>query len=537
MTNPFFIYLLESSICLAAFCLFFRLLLRQEPLLRMNRFFILAAVMLSLGIPLIDIPLQEKTVFITPILYLPEITASAHTDTYRFQAEEYALYVYAVLCIILLSRLLWQTGNLLYFARTSRISKTATHHLVLTEGKLPTFSFFRLLFWDNSQTFTNEQKLQVLGHEMAHIRQWHSLDIMLMELIKIVFWFHPAVYLFKKDLQQTHEYLADAAVVQQHGPDSYIQLIIAQVFQSSGLTLINPFSQFKTKNRIMMLQKMNHAKPAFWKMALSLPLIALLVLIYACDTTNPEELLNSTASSQIKEVVEEMPAPVSGLLQDISQKITYPEKARKEHIEGIVFVQFVVKKDGSVDQAKVINGIGYGCDEEAVKAVRNSKWNPGKEQGKPVDVRLVLPVAFALSDQKRVDLLNRSIARPAIEGQNQQTDENQLPPPPPPRIVYPVAEVQPQPTGGMSALMRYLNENIHYPEEASKKGIEGKVVVEFVVNTDGSIDEVEVRKGISKECDEEAVRVVKAMSAWKPGVDKGEPVNVRMALPINFKLD
>jgi TonB family protein len=268
-----------------------------------------------------------------------------------------------------------------------------------------------------------------------------------------------------------------------------------------------------------------------------LPLIALLVLIYACDTTNPEELLNSTASSQIKEVVEEMPAPVSGLLQDISQKITYPEKARKEHIEGIVFVQFVVKKDGSVDQAKVINGIGYGCDEEAVKAVRNSKWNPGKEQGKPVDVRLVLPVAFALSDQKRVDLLNRSIARPAIEGQNQQTDENQLPPPPPPRIVYPVAEVQPQPTGGMSVLMRYLNENIRYPEEASKKGIEGKVVVEFVVNTDGSIDEVEVRKGISKECDEEAVRVVKAMSAWKPGVDKGEPVNVRMALPINFKLD
>jgi beta-lactamase regulating signal transducer with metallopeptidase domain len=188
----------------------------------------------------------------------------------------------------MLTRLLWQTGKLIRFFRTSHSTKTPIYHLVLTQGKLPTFSFFKLLFWDNSQILTEQQKLQVFGHEITHIRQWHSLDIMLLELLKIVFWFHPAVYLFKKDLQQTHEYLADAAVVQQHNPDGYIQLIIAQVFQASGLTLINPFSQFKTKNRIMMLQKLKHARPAFWKLALSLPLIALLVLIYSCDRETSE---------------------------------------------------------------------------------------------------------------------------------------------------------------------------------------------------------------------------------------------------------
>jgi TonB family protein len=486
MTNPFFIYLLESSICLAAFCLFFRLLLRQEPLLRMNRFFILAAVMLSLGIPLIDIPLQEKTVFITPILYLPEITASAHTDTYRFQAEEYALYVYAVLCIILLSRLLWQTGNLLYFARTSRISKTATHHLVLTEGKLPTFSFFRLLFWDNSQTFTNEQKLQVLGHEMAHIRQWHSLDIMLMELIKIVFWFHPAVYLFKKDLQQTHEYLADAAVVQQHGPDSYIQLIIAQVFQSSGLTLINPFSQFKTKNRIMMLQKMNHAKPAFWKMALSLPLIALLVFIYACD----------------KETGEFSPSAKAGTSTTSYQQIVNKYKQKYPDLSIAVGTITVDKEAGSPKVKLVVGNVGNHSDRRLIEQELNQAISK-----------------LTLQDLEQLNLI--------------------LPPPPPPieESVYQVVEVQPSPIGGIAALIQKLNENIRYPEEAISKGIEGKVFLQFVVFKDGHIGDIKVLKGLGHGCDEEAVRVLKEMPAWKPGTQKGERVNVRMSLPINFKLD
>jgi TonB family protein len=408
---------------------------------------------------------------------------------------------------------------------------------VLTEGKLPTFSFFRLLFWDNSQTFTELQKLQVVGHELAHIRQWHSLDIIFLELIKSIFWFHPAAYLFKKDLQQTHEYLADAAVVQQHSPDSYIQLIIAQVFQSSGLTLINPFSQFKTKNRIIMLKKKNRAKPAFWKMALSLPLIAMLVLIYSCDTTHPEELLNSTYSSQIKEVVEEMPAPVNDLQLDLAQRIKYPEEARKNEVEGNVVLQFVVKKDGNVDDVIVLKGLGSGCDEEAVKAVRSIKWHPGKEEGKPVDVRMTIPVAFALSDAKRAALLKNLNEK--VQSLNEHgTEFYELQTPyPENQEIHRVVEVQPKPKDGIPALMRYFGENIRYPEEARKKGIEGKVFLQFVVQKDGSINNIQVLKGLGNGCDEEAVRVLKSMPAWQPGSQKGKHVNVMMSLPINFKLD
>jgi TonB family protein len=496
MTTDLFIYLLEASICLAAFYMFFRLLLQQEPLLHANRFFILGSVLLSTGIPLIDIPLQGKTALYAPMFVLQDIVVAARPAESRFPVEECALYAYLLVTTFVLIRLVWQTARLVRFSYTSRSSQAATYRLVFTEGKLPTFSFFRLLFWDNNQRFTEEQRLQVFGHELAHIRQWHSLDIMFLEMVKVFFWFHPAIYLLKKDLQQTHEYLADAAVVQQHNQESYIQLIVAQVFQSSDLSLINPFSQFKTKNRIMMLHKLNHAKPAFWKIALSLPLVALLVLIYSCDKETAEFSPDTKAGISIKGY------------QEIVNK--YQQKYPNLSVGSIM-----VNKEGESPKIEVV-----------VENVNNESDRRRIEQE--------LNQAISTLTVKDLEQLNLILPPPPPP-----VDEKLLPPPPPPldESVYRVVEVQPAPNGGIEALMQYIGENIRYPAEARQKGIEGKVFIQFVVNKDGSIGDTHILKGIGHGCDEEAVRVLKAMPAWKPGTQKGEPVPVLMSIPITFKLD
>ncbi|MDO1451428.1 M56 family metallopeptidase [Rhodocytophaga aerolata] len=483
--HPLFTYLLESSTCLAVLYLFFRLLLYKEPLLQTNRFFILTAVLLSLLIPALHIPLAEKVVFASPMFLLQEVTATGTAKTDPFPAEKYALYAYVCIGISLLLRTLWQIGKLLYFSRTSPARKTGAYQLILTDGKLPTFSFFRLLFWDNSQPLSEEQQEQILQHELTHIRQWHSLDILFLEVVKAFFWFHPAVYLFKKGLQQTHEYLADAAVVKEHNRDSYIQLMVAQVVETSTLTLINPFSQLKTTNRIMMLHKLSQAKPSLWKIALSLPLIAVLTLIYSCDTTSEELSPESNTSTSITNY------------EDVLNK--YKQKYPDIWIGSIITEQI----PGSSRTVKVV-----------VENVHNAsdKLNIEKE------------IAQAISNSIKSGL-----------------EQEPLAPPPPPipadEKIYRVVEHQPEPTGGFGELMRYLGENIRYPEEARKKGIEGKVFLQFVVNTNGSISDVQVLKGIGNGCDEEAIRVLKAMPSWKPGLQKGEPVNVLMAIPINFKLD
>ena len=98
------------------------------------------------------------------------------------------------------------------------------------------------------------------------------------------------------------------------------------------------------------------------------------------------------------------------------------------------------------------------------------------------------------------------------------------------------AEVMPEYPGGDQAMMKFVSENVQYPEEAKEKEISGRVLVSFIVEKDGSIADVKVVKGIGGGCDEEAVRVVKAMPKWKPGKDKGKPVRVSYMMPFTFKL-
>ena len=117
------------------------------------------------------------------------------------------------------------------------------------------------------------------------------------------------------------------------------------------------------------------------------------------------------------------------------------------------------------------------------------------------------------------------------------------PPPPPPSQksasnadVYKIAETMPQFPGGDVARVKYMVENIKYPETAKNKGLQGTVYVSFVVEKDGSITNTKVIRGVESSLDAEAFRVVSAMPKWKPGTDKGKPVRVLFNMPIQFKL-
>ena len=102
--------------------------------------------------------------------------------------------------------------------------------------------------------------------------------------------------------------------------------------------------------------------------------------------------------------------------------------------------------------------------------------------------------------------------------------------------IFDVVENPPEPPGGMAGWNKYLSDNLKYPTQARRMGIEGTVYVVFVVNTDGSIQDVDILRGIGGGCDEEAVRVVRAAPKWTPGRQRGRPVRVKMRLPIRFKL-
>ena len=200
------------------------------------------------------------------------------------------------------------------------------------------------------------------------------------------------------------------------------------------------------------------------------------------------------------------------LLKWLLNNIRYPDEAVKNKIEGRVILRFVIKSDGSIDDITVVKSLDPACDQEAIRVVKMMpNWIPGKQDGNPVDTYYTLPVLFVL---------------PKVTEENTseiiETPDSTV--------------VLPQYPGGDKALMKFLVSNMQYPIEAARNNIQGRVIVSFLVMTDGSITDVKIIQSVHLLLDKEAIRIVKRMPKWIPGTRDSEPVNFYYSLPITFRL-
>jgi len=192
--------------------------------------------------------------------------------------------------------------------------------------------------------------------------------------------------------------------------------------------------------------------------------------------------------------------------------VKFPPEVKSLGIEGMVMVRFIVEKDGSVTNIKVMNGVSPTLDAEAIRVTKMMpKWQPGMEKGKPVKFLWMTNYDFLTTPRAPVVM------------------EEGAP--------FVVVEEMPMFPGGDSVLLAWIRDNTKYPENAKKNGIEGRVIVRFCVTDVGGIDRVSVLKGVDTELDNEAIRVVSALPKFKPGKQGGKPVNVWYMVPITFGLD
>lgn len=245
----------------------------------------------------------------------------------------------------------------------------------------------------------------------------------------------------------------------------------------------------------------------------------------------------SDTTNVVYEVVEIQPSPAGGMAgwnKYLSENLRYPPNAQLKGIEGTVIVAFVVNTNGTTTDIEILRSVGGGCDEEVIRIVQGSpKWTPGMQRGTPVRTRMRLPLRFMLggTDTSRGSTevsLNAVPISPATDGQDSSQEGVAL--------FFDVVDTPPSPVGGLEAWSRHLSENLTYPTTARMKGIQGTVLVSFIVNTDGTIEEIELVQGIGGGCDEEAIRIIKSSPAWTPGMIKGKAVRTRMKIPLSFKL-
>src|SRR5690606_27596536 len=266
------------------------------------------------------------------------------------------------------------------------------------------FSFFRSIFLGDR--VPEEDYKSIVQHELVHIGQRHSWDLLFFELMRIIGWFNPLVYVYQSRISELHEFIADAKVAKTHRAEQY-QLLLSQVFQTRYISFVNPF--FKTsliKKRIVMLQKSESKQIWRLKYLLMFPLImGMLVYTSAKGQETGQDESNYVPFAIIEEVpvfpgcegATDLRACFNEKLQNhIIKNFRYPEEAQKQGIQGRVSIGFVIQSDGSIGDIKMRGPDKILEDEEARIISLLPKMTPGKHRGKAVQVPFFHPITFKL---------------------------------------------------------------------------------------------------------------------------------------------
>ncbi|WP_128545674.1 M56 family metallopeptidase [Larkinella soli] len=502
-------YLLKANLFLALFYACYWLWLRRHTFFRLNRAYLLGSVGLSLALPLVELPVQTAEVLPLPVgvITLPAVGAVAPAAAGP-DWETAAYYLYGLIAAVLLFRLLLQLTGIGRQIRRSERQAMPGYTLVLpTDERVPTFSFLRYLVLSRQDAQT--ANAPIIAHELVHIRQWHSLDVLLLELIQVVFWLNPVLLAYKRSLRQVHEFLADA---QAEDKQQYAAFLIDYAFgvQPGGLTN-NFFKSALLKERIRMLHRRTTSRWALGKYVLVLPMLLSLLAM-----TSAREQISRLVTASSAE-----PLTVSGNVLSEEGKplsratvlVQGTTNGAQTDAEGRYQLRNV-----PAEARITASYVGYEsvAGEVAGKTTLNFVLNRKAESLKPVVV-----VGYA------------PFPKPATSADPQQPGPKK----PQQNPVFTVVEKAPEFPGGMDALGLYLGKNIRYPSEAIQRGVTGKVFVQFTVGPSGEIYDLRVQKGIGFGCDEEAVRVVGKMPNWNPGIQGGKPVAVQYVLPIEFQLE
>ena len=252
------------------------------------------------------------------------------------------------------------------------------------------------------------------------------------------------------------------------------------------------------------------------------------------QTDESEDMANDTIHNReimlrpIMEQMPEFPGGQAALMKFINENLRYPATAIENGIQGRVVVQFVVKKDGSVnDNIMIVRGVDPALDQEAIRICKTlPKFIPGKrrDNGEPINAWITLPITFKLDEAPN------NLQTDESEDMANDTIHNR-------ELIFRHVEQMPEFPGGEAALMKFINENLRYPVAAIENGIQGRVMVQFVVKKDGSVGDVTVLHGVDSALDQEAIRVCKTLPKFIPGIQDGIPVNVWFTLPIFFRLE
>ena len=403
-------YLVEVSLCWLVSYGCYQLWLSQETFFSLNRFYLLISLGLGLLLPLLSFSTLQATASDYTVYYTLHEVVIGVDSTIQNANTDWLWYGYLAGVLFFLGRFIKDLIQIYLLAKRANIAKKDNHYYVETAITHPPFSFFQWLFLSQQPELAAADKQYIIEHELAHIQHWHSLDILLVELLTILFWFNPLLQLFQTALKEVHEYAADKEVLRSTPVKNYGHLLLQQAFPNIELRLIHNFNQSQLKKRIKMMTKKPSTKGALLKYMFVAPVLIAISIFFSAYT------FSNAGEATIKGEVDQMPyikkckdtdaeaqknCSNKELFTFVYTNVKYPEAARKAGKEGMAVIGFTVSKKGKVTDLKIVKDPGNGLGEAALVAVQalansDTAWEPGRDKGKKVAVEMKLPVKFKL---------------------------------------------------------------------------------------------------------------------------------------------
>lgn len=461
MLGMFFIYSVKVAVCLALFYLFHKLLMSRDTFHTFNRFAILSMMLLSLVLPLVHLSLDSETGINRGTVALEGLVAQTVVDGggngvgEGMTLTQVLLATYVLGVVLFVGKALLSVGSLLRLIRRARCVEVRNGIRIYTmQGDISPFSWFRYIIM--SEKDWQENRREIVLHEMAHIRRCHSMDVAVCNMMIVFQWYNPAAWLLKRELQTVHEYEADEAVLSA-GVDAthYQMLLIRKAVGERLFSMANNLNHNSLKKRITMMKikRTNPMQKA--KVAFVLPLAAMTVAAFASQkvenlsekveqeseafssvSDNPvvravgetacvaavkvqedkalEEvssmaMAKDTAETKsgkefpcIPETFPQFPGGHVALFEYLSKNIKFPKSKENEDVKVRVVTTFTVEKDGSITDAKIVKSQGEAFDNEALRVINGMpKWIPGMQNGKAVSVKYTLPITFSTTDSDK----------------------------------------------------------------------------------------------------------------------------------------
>ncbi|NEW84517.1 MAG: M56 family metallopeptidase [Mariniphaga sp.] len=455
-------FMIESGISLAIFTLVYLLFLRKETFFVLNRIYLLGSVCFSILLPFIHFQVFNKM----PSIMLDEVTITAtgyqnllqtvfvYSSTISGEIEKTIQSIGPIRFIYLLGTTFF---FLVFLYRLLQITALILNNDIEVKNRISIikidrdttpFSFFNFVFI--SRNNENSQGMrEMLAHEMEHVRQGHSYDVMILELLTIFLWFNPFFWLIKRSIRENHEFLADSGVLKPEVSSAAYRLLLLNSAFLQQPVIANNFNYSLIKIRIKMIRKIKSPKTATLKLSIGILVTAALFVIFACENNKKPGRNNNIDNKQedvvIKSVTKSMENPeaaskkaeviVDSVVVDgkvvykkqpslpaneqvfivveqqasfqggdvdtfrnwVTKNLKYPDIAIKNGISGKVYVQYAVNSIGEVVDVKVIRSVDPSLGAEAVRVISSSpKWEPAKQRGEKVKQQFTIPIAFAL---------------------------------------------------------------------------------------------------------------------------------------------